>query len=524
MERAVREASRERAIGDLENARRSPSRPTGRASRGSGTRAGDRRDHILPGNREYVEGDSSTAPPARGGGGAEPGSGDGQEDAFRFVLTREEFLSIFLDDLELPDLAKRGLSTRRKTACGAPAITTSGSPANLSLGRTMQMSLARRIALGRPSTRGDRAARGGARRRHGRRRRGRCLPRTAHALRARMLRIPYIDPVDMRYRRFERFPKPVAQAVMFCLMDVSGSMTEHMKDLAKRFFMLLHVFLTRRYKRVEIVFIRHTDKAQEVDEETFFRSRRDRRHRGVLRAGGNARIVNERYDPAELEHLCRPGVRRRQCARATMSGRAQLLQEDILPLCQYFAYLEVAQPNADAAPGLCRRQLALEDLRAARSRRRANFQMRRVSRRDQIFRCSANCSSAATSAERRRRHERAPCCSKARTGTSTRSRRIHDAVEDIAVGELGLDVYPNQIEVITAEQMLDAYASTGMPLFYQHWSFGKHFAHHESIYRKGLQGLAYEIVINSNPCISYIMEENTRDDAGAGHRPRGLRP
>jgi stage V sporulation protein R len=87
--------------------------------------------------------------------------------------------------------------------------------------------------------------------------------------------------------------------------------------------------------------------------------------------------------------------------------------------------------------------------------------------------------------------------------------RIHDACEDIAQSELGLDTYPSQIEVITAEQMLDAYSSVGMPLFYKHWSFGKHFAHHEALYRKGLKGLAYEIVINSSPCISYLMEENT---------------
>ncbi|MFT4182686.1 MAG: SpoVR family protein, partial [Rhizobium sp.] len=87
--------------------------------------------------------------------------------------------------------------------------------------------------------------------------------------------------------------------------------------------------------------------------------------------------------------------------------------------------------------------------------------------------------------------------------------RIHDACEKIAIKELGLDVYPNQIEIITAEQMLDVYSSIGMPLFYKHWSFGKHFAHHEAFYRKGLRGLAYEIVINSSPCISYLMEENT---------------
>src|SRR5258707_4932882 len=90
------------------------------------------------------------------------------------------------------------------------------------------------------------------------------------ALKARARRIPFIDPIDIRYRRFETVPKPVAQAVMFCLMDVSGSMSEHMKDLAKRFYMLLYVFLTRRYRHVEIVFIRHTDRAEEVDEDTFF--------------------------------------------------------------------------------------------------------------------------------------------------------------------------------------------------------------------------------------------------------------
>jgi len=88
-------------------------------------------------------------------------------------------------------------------------------------------------------------------------------------------------------------------------------------------------------------------------------------------------------------------------------------------------------------------------------------------------------------------------------------RRVHDACGEIAINEMGLDPYPNQIEVITVEQMLDAYASTGMPLFYRHWSFGKEFARNEALYRKGYQGLAYEIVINSNPCLVYIMEENS---------------
>jgi stage V sporulation protein R len=102
--------------------------------------------------------------------------------------------------------------------------------------------------------------------------------------------------------------------------------------------------------------------------------------------------------------------------------------------------------------------------------------------------------------------------------------RIYNAVEEIGLKEMGMSIYPNQIEVITSEQMLDAYASTGMPLFYKHWSFGKEFARNEQAYRKGYQGLAYEIVINSNPCILYIMEENSATmqtlvlaHAGLGH-------
>ncbi|NLP82150.1 DUF444 family protein, partial [Acinetobacter baumannii] len=112
-------------------------------------------------------------------------------------------------------------------------------------------------------------------------------------------RIPYIDPIDLRFRRFEPYPRPVAQAVMFCLMDVSGSMTEHMKDLAKRFYILLHIFLVRRYKHVEIVFIRHTDQAKEVDEDTFFGSRETG---GTLVSSALVemkRIVAERYNPED---------------------------------------------------------------------------------------------------------------------------------------------------------------------------------------------------------------------------------
>jgi stage V sporulation protein R len=90
-----------------------------------------------------------------------------------------------------------------------------------------------------------------------------------------------------------------------------------------------------------------------------------------------------------------------------------------------------------------------------------------------------------------------------------RLKATYNAIEEIALGDLGLDIYPNQIEIISSEQMLDAYSSHGMPLMYKHWSFGKHFARDQTLYQKGYQGLAYEIVINASPCIAYLMEENT---------------
>ena len=86
--------------------------------------------------------------------------------------------------------------------------------------------------------------------------------------------------------------------------------------------------------------------------------------------------------------------------------------------------------------------------------------------------------------------------------------QYHEAIAEIA-RDFGLDTYPNQIEIINSEQMMDAYSSSGMPLFYNHWSYGKHFLGIENNYNRGQMGLAYEIVINSNPCIAYLMEENT---------------
>ena len=164
------------------------------------------------------------------------------------------------------------------------------------------------------------------------------------ALKAKIKRIPFIDPIDIRYRRFETVPKPVAQAVMFCLMDVSGSMTEHMKDLAKRFYMLLYVFLKRRYRHVEIVFIRHTDRAEEVDEQTFFYGPASG---GTLVSSALQAmhdIVRSRFRPADWNiYAAQASDGDNSYADGEVAGR--LLTDMILPVSQFFAYLEVGQEN-----------------------------------------------------------------------------------------------------------------------------------------------------------------------------------
>jgi hypothetical protein len=279
-------------------------------------------------------------------------------------------------------------------------------------------------------------------------------------------------------------PKPNTQAVMFCLMDVSGSMTEHMKDLAKRFYMLLHVFLKRRYEQCRRRLHPPHHEAPGGRRGDLLPQPPDRRHHRLDRARGDAASrQSERYRP-RLEHLCGAGLGRRQFA---IGGQrrctAELLTEMILPLCQYFAYIEVGDererqhgfempPNCGASRSVA---LPISGWRRPQARRFRHAQGRRPARDlPGVPRAVRQ-----ASPRRRGRAMTAPAkaaipCSRERTGISTTMQRVYDAIEEIALNELGLDVYPNQIEVITAEQMLDAYSSVGMPLMYKHWSFGKH--------------------------------------------------
>ncbi|MFP4079975.1 MAG: YeaH/YhbH family protein [Ectothiorhodospira sp.] len=303
------------------------------------------RDHVLPGNHEYVAGDTIPRP-EEGGGGGRGASADGEgEDAFQFTVSRDEFLDLFFENLELPDLVRTQLSRLEEKGLQRAGYSVSGSPSNLNLTRTMRNSLSRRLALRRPRREETRALDEEIDRleRSGRDpERLRELIGQREALTRRTRAIPYIDPVDLRYNRFTPVPRPITQAVMFCLMDVSGSMTEDMKDLAKRFFMLLYLFLQRRYRHVDIVFIRHTHIAQEVDEDTFFYSRETG---GTLVSPAlevMQRVVRERYDPGEW-NIYAAQASDGDNTPADNPTVVEQMESVILPLCRYFAYIEVAE-------------------------------------------------------------------------------------------------------------------------------------------------------------------------------------
>ena len=385
VQRAVRDSAKTRDIKDLDQAGEVEIQTDGITEpslRRHG--AGGKHDYILPGNRNYTEGDIIERP--RSGKGRGSGAGEGgasSEDKFRFVLTREEFLNIFLDDLELPDLAKRRLSVTETQGLRRAGYTVSGSPANIALNRTMRNAMARRIAMRRPkaSEIADLEAEvealadpEGAEAADERER--------LAALKQRASRTPYLDPLDLRYRRFEPFPKPIAQAVMFCVMDVSGSMTEHMKDLAKRFFMLMHVFLTRRYRHVDIVFIRHTDKAMEVDEETFFTSAETG---GTLVSSAldeMRRIVAERYSPNDWNIY---GLQASDGDNSSSDAEKvrTLLQEVLLPACQYYAYLEVGDEGGSRFGPSSQGTTLWRTYKMVKATSR--FAMRRVNQRSDIY-------------------------------------------------------------------------------------------------------------------------------------------
>ncbi len=385
---AVQDALRKRKVADVANGEkvtiptRGITEPIFHHSRRTG-----RIDHVVPGNKEYVRGDEIPRPNGGEGRGGSEGSPDGGgEDAFEFTLSKEEFLDMFFEDLELPDLVKKSLKDTTTVDLQRAGYTITGSPSNLSVPRTMRNSMARRIALRRPrlpeleelrqlleeaneacnETEANR------------------LIGQLNALEGRIKIIPFIDTMDLRYRRFDRIPRPNTEAVMFCLMDVSGSMTEAMKDLAKRFFMLLHMFLVRRYRHVDIVFIRHTSTAEEVDEEAFFYSRETG---GTVVSTALEKMVEiaKAHYPSDRWNIYGAQASDGDNYGADSSRCASLLGGEVLPLCQYFAYIEVGNGLSSAGLSGLSRDSDLWKAYSEVAPAHGHFAMRRVGDPAQIF-------------------------------------------------------------------------------------------------------------------------------------------
>jgi hypothetical protein len=299
------------------------------------------RDFVLPGNREFVPGDAIKRPQGGSGQGGpegdEPGQGEGR-DEFAFVLSRDEFLSLFFDDLELPNLERTRFGDVTMERTRRAGYSRDGVPGNLAPAMTVRMSIARRIAL-----------RGAINRRLGElaeERLGADATRRAEIddeyerLVRRRDSLPFLEDVDRRYRARAPMPAPATRAVMLCLMDVSGSMDEHKKDLAKRFFALLYLFLERKYGQVEVVFVRHTEKAEEVDEKTFFY---DPQSGGtlVLPALELAHQIIEARYAGDQWNVYIAQASDGDCGLDDGRQSAAYVTDVLLPSVRYFAYVDI---------------------------------------------------------------------------------------------------------------------------------------------------------------------------------------
>ncbi|MFC3909743.1 YeaH/YhbH family protein [Legionella dresdenensis] len=308
---------------------------------------GGRVDRILPGNDQFITGDKVKRPDSNGGSGSGSGeasnTGEG-EDEFVFSLSREEFLELYFEDLELPDLIKKELSRLNTLKTVRAGISTSGIPTNINVLRSMRQATGRRVALASPYKRQLREAEDELAQlessENPKRSEINKLKKQIEFLQRKIKAVPFIDTIDLRYNNRIRIPAPSTQAVMFCVMDVSGSMDEAKKDIAKRFFILLYLFLTKNYEKIELVFIRHHTSAKEVNEEEFFYSRE---------TGGTVvssalellnTIIEARY-PASAWNIYVAQASDGDNWNADSPYCQELLMDKIMPQLQYFAYIEI---------------------------------------------------------------------------------------------------------------------------------------------------------------------------------------
>ncbi|MGZ8185681.1 MAG: YeaH/YhbH family protein [Methylobacter sp.] len=346
IKKAVADAISKRSVTDLDKGEKVsiPAKDTSEPFFHHGQ--GGYRERIHPGNKEFQQGDKIARPETGSGRGNDASnSGEGQ-DEFVFELTREEFLNFFFEDLELPNLVKTQLAAINETKKVRAGHTSTGIPTNINVIRSLRNALGRRIALRAPYT--DRLIEAEKLLEELLKRYDETdtavimLRKEIELLKEKIAGIPFIDTFDLRFdNRIDR-PKPITQAVMFCIMDISGSMGLEEKDIAKRFFMLLYLFLIKTYEKIQVVFISHHTEAREVDEETFFYSRET--GGTVVSSALNlmSAIIQARFPTSQWNIYAAQASDgdnwdndSKQCTK--------ILSEQIMPYMQYYAYIEITE-------------------------------------------------------------------------------------------------------------------------------------------------------------------------------------
>ncbi|MBX9913494.1 MAG: YeaH/YhbH family protein [Pseudomonadaceae bacterium] len=346
IKKAVEDAVSRRSITDMEHGEQIsiPGRDIAEPTLHHGQ--GGRQTTVHPGNKEFTGGERIARPPGGGSGkgaGKASNSGEGM-DEFVFQITQEEFLNFMFEDLELPNLVKRHLTGSETFKTVRAGISNDGNPSRINIVRTLRSSHARRIALSGSSRAKLREAQAAL-----------SLLRADDpdhtaaiealnaeiaALQARIKRVPFLDTFDLKYNLLTKQPSPSSKAVMFCLMDVSGSMTQATKDIAKRFFILLYLFLKRNYDKIDVVFIRHHTSAREVDEEEFFYSRET----GGTIVSSALKLMQEimaaRYTSNEWNLYAAQASDGDNWNDDSPLCREILLKQ-IMPFMQYFTYVEI---------------------------------------------------------------------------------------------------------------------------------------------------------------------------------------
>lgn len=347
-----------------------------------------KKKYVRPGNKKFTSGDKLPKPKTGAGSGDGSGQGsddmDPKEDNFEFVISKKEFYDIFFEDLELPNLSDKEIVEIKHFKTVREGYRREGSMSNLDLLQSYKNSLGRRLALKRPPKKSleDLESRLNS-----------CeddkekekLLEDILKIRKKYRQIPFFDRNDMRFRNYTQKPQPNTKAVMFCVMDVSYSMGEHEKDLSKRFFMLLYMFLERKYEHTDIVFIRHHTESSEVNEDEFFSSRETG---GTVVSSAIDLLIDiqkNRYPTNEWNIYVAQCSDGDNCSPADSIDCCQSIETKILPICQYFAYIQTAYSRGPTLDQFFNSEYSLWSHYSILRDKHKHFEMKQVSEHGDIW-------------------------------------------------------------------------------------------------------------------------------------------